>query len=161
MLRMLKILLIVSVASWGLLGVFNNILDWDGTTGAVGATTSMATFEGGADDWRATSNPAIILAGALFIVFLKSASAILCLTGAWQMWRTRAGDAAAFAKAKTLALAGCAVAILMLFSGWIVIADTWFELWRSDVLREAALDSAFRYCGMIGLIALFVGIHDE
>lgn len=41
MLRMLKILLIVSVASWGLLGVFNNILDWDGTTGAVGATTSM------------------------------------------------------------------------------------------------------------------------
>tara|TARA_R110001599_G_scaffold115128_3_gene281490 strand:- start:410 stop:643 length:234 start_codon:yes stop_codon:yes gene_type:complete len=77
------------------------------------------------------------------------------------MWRTRAGAAAAFAKAKTLALAGCAVAILMLFSGWIVIADTWFELWRSDVLREAALDSAFRYCGMIGLIALFVGIHDE
>ena len=49
----------------------------------------------------------------------------------------------------------------MLFSGWIVIAETWFELWRSEVMREAALDAAFRYCGMIGLIALFVGMHDE
>ena len=77
------------------------------------------------------------------------------------MWTARAGDAAAFSKAKTYALAGCAVAIFMLFTGWIVIAETWFELWRSEVLREAALDAAFRYCGMIGLIALFVGMRDE
>jgi predicted small integral membrane protein len=161
MLRIFKILLVLSVASWGLLGAFGNILDWSGTTGAVTAATSMTTFDGGADNWRATSNPAIIIAGALAIVFFKSASAILCLIGAWQMWTVRAGEATAFAKAKTYALAGCAVAIFMLFSGWIVIAETWFELWRSEVMREAALDAAFRYCGMIGLIALFVGMHDE
>jgi predicted small integral membrane protein len=160
MLRILKIILVLSVAAWGLVGVFGNILDWNGTTEAVGAATSMATFEGGADDWRATSNLAIILAGALFIVSFKSACAILCLAGAWQMWTARAGDAAAFAKAKTLALAGCAVAIFMLFFGWIVIAESWFELWRSEAMREAALDAAFRYCGIIGLIALFVGMHD-
>lgn len=161
MLRILKILLIVSVGTWAVLGAFGNILDWNGTTGAVAATTSMSTFDGGADDWRATSNPAIVLAGALAIILLKSASAILCLTGAWQMWTARGADTVAFSKAKTYALAGCGVAIFMLFSGWIVIAETWFELWRSEVLREAALDAAFRYCGMIGLIALFVGMRDE
>ena len=161
MLRNLKILLILSVAIWGLLGVFGNILDWGGTTGAVSVATSMSTFDGGADDWRATSNPAIILAGALSIVLLKSFTAILCLTGAWRMWTARAADAAVFAKAKTYALAGCAVAIFMLFFGWIVIAETWFELWRSEAMREAALDAAFRYCGMIGVIALFVGMPDE
>ncbi|MEH6700871.1 DUF2165 domain-containing protein [Parasphingorhabdus sp.] len=161
MLRILKILLIVSVGTWAVLGAFGNILDWNGTTGAVAATTSMSTFDGGADDWRATSNPAIVLAGALAIILLKSASAILCLTGAWQMWTARGADTVAFSQAKTYALAGCGVAIFMLFSGWIVIAETWFELWRSEVLREAALDAAFRYCGMIGLIALFVGMRDE
>ena len=161
MLRILKILLVLSVAAWAVLGVYGNIHDWGGTTGAVAATTSMSTFDGGADDWRATSNSAIVLAGALVIILLKSASAILCLTGAWQMWTARAGEAAAFTRANTYALAGCGVAIFMLFSGWIVIAETWFELWRSEVLREATLDAAFRYCGMIGLIALFVGMRDE
>jgi predicted small integral membrane protein len=70
-------------------------------------------------------------------------------------------DAAAFQKAKAIALTGCAVAMFMLFAGWIVIAETWFEAWRSDLLREQALQSAFRYCGMIGVIALFVGMQDE
>ncbi len=161
MLRIMKILLILSVSTWGLVGIYGNIYDWNGTTGAVAAATSMSTFDGGADDWRATSSPALILAIALAIVFLKSASAILCLAGAWQMWAARAGDAAVFAKAKTYALAGCAVAIFMLFFGWIVIAESWFELWRSEVMREAVLDAAFRYCAMIGLIALFVGMPDE
>jgi len=161
MLRIMKILLVLSVAMFGLLGAFGNIADWSGTTGAVAATTSMATFEGGADSWRATTNPAVILAGALFIPIFKTIGGLLCLAGAWRMWAARAGDAAVFAKAKTFALTGCAVMIFMLFSGWIVIAETWFELWRSDVMREPVLGSAFRYGGMIALIALFVGTRDD
>ena len=102
MLRIFKILLVLSVASWGLLGAFGNILDWSGTTGAVTAATSMTTFDGGADNWRATSNPAIIIAGALAIVFFKSASAILCLIGAWQMWTVRAGEATAFCQGENI-----------------------------------------------------------
>ncbi len=161
MLRIMKIILILSVAMWGVFGVLGNIVDWGGTTGAVGATTSMATFEGGADDWRATSNPAVIMAGAIFIVLLKSATALLCFAGAWKMWTTRAEDRAVFGQAKTYALTGCAIAVFMLFFGWIVIAESWFELWRSELLREAALGSAFRYAGMIALIGLFVGADND
>ncbi|HRX40567.1 MAG TPA: hypothetical protein P5072_14110, partial [Parvularculaceae bacterium] len=62
---------------------------------------------------------------------------------------------------KTLALAGCMVLVFMLFAGWIIIAETWFELWRSDVMRSAALDAAFRCAGFIGLIALIVGSREE
>ena len=61
----------------------------------------------------------------------------------------------------SLALAGCGVAMFMLFTGWIVIAETWFEMWRSDVMRDVALNSAFRYCGMIGVMALFIGMTDD
>lgn len=153
--------MVLSVALWGLLGVFHNLTDWGGTMGAVAATTSMDTFEGGPGHWQATSNSTVIFAGAFFIVFFKSIVALTCFGGAWRMWKARSGDATTFAAAKTLALAGCGAALFMLFTGWIVIAETWFELWRSDVLREAALDSAFRYCGLIGVIALFVGMRDD
>jgi hypothetical protein len=42
----------------------------------------------------------------------------------------------------------------MLFGGFIVIADSRFELWRSDGMRGPVLDSAYRYLGSILLIAL-------
>lgn len=161
MLRIMKILLVLGVAMWGLLGAFGNIAHWTGTTGAVAAVTSMSTFAGGAARWQATTNAAVIIAGALFITLSKTFAGLLCVAGAWRMWAARTGDAAAFAKAKTLALAGCAVAIFMLFSGFIVIGEGWFEFWRSDVMREQAGGTAFRYGGMIALIALFIGTRDD
>jgi len=113
MLRIIKILLILAVASWGFIAALQNLIDWQGTLGAIGAATSMAA------------------------------------------------GTAEFQRSKDLALSGCAISILMLFGGFVVIAETWFELWRSDVLRGPVLDSAFHYGGMIALIALFVGSPDE
>lgn len=161
MLRIVKIMLIVSVATWALLGAMGNIKDWRGTTGAVSAVTSMSTFKGGAEDWRATTNPVVIFAGASFILISKIVAGLLCMSGAWRMWSARSSDAAAFAAAKTLAIAGCAYGVFMLFAGWVVIAETWYELWRSNVLGEAALGTAFRYGGMIALIGLLVGARDD
>lgn len=161
MLRNMKIALIFSVALWGIVGASGNVMDWGGTMGAVGAATSMATFDGGAESWKAATNPALIWAGALFIMLSKIIAGILCLIGASKMLTARKSDAAIFAKAKELALAGCAVAVFMLFTGFVVIAETWFELWRSDVMRGPVLDSAFRYGGMISLIAIFVAAREE
>jgi predicted small integral membrane protein len=161
MLRMTKILLIVCVASWSLLGAFGNVTDWEGTMGAVRAAASMSTFDGGTESWRATSNPVVIWMGALMIMLSKVAAGIVCSIGALKMWQARAGDAAGFAAAKKHALAGCGIAMIMLFGGFIVIGETWFEMWRSDVLRDLSLQSAFRYGGMITLIALFVGTLED
>lgn len=161
MLRLLKIVLVLSVAIWAFIGALGNISDWAGTTGAVTAATSMATFETGANSWRATTNGAVVLGGALFIVILKLTSGALCLEGARRMWMARSANSGAFSSAKTYALSGCAVAMFMLFFGWIVIAETWFELWRSEAMLDPALGSAFRYFGMIGIIALFVGMPEE
>ena len=77
------------------------------------------------------------------------------------MWAARGGDVAVFAQSKHIALAGCAVAVFMLFSGFIVIAESWFELWRSDVMRGPVLASAYRYAGMIALIAIFVASKED
>ena len=77
------------------------------------------------------------------------------------MWSARTAGGLAFERAKEVALAGCGIALLMLFAGWIVIADTWFQGWRSETLRDSALGTAFRYAGFVGLIALFVAARDD
>ena len=161
MLRITKILLVLGVALWGILGAYGNLADWNGTTEAVKAVTSMSAFDAGADSWKATSNPVIVTLGALFIMLSKVIAGGLCIEGARRMWGARAGGAADFATAKTLALTGCAVAVFMLFVGFIAIAETWFELWKSDAMRGPVLNSAFRYAGMIALIAIFVGTTDD
>lgn len=161
MLRIVKILLVLAVALWGLLGAFGNVTDWAGTRGAVAATTTMSTFDAGEESWRATSSPLIITAGAIFIPTMKILSSLFCFAGAARMGGAVGRDAATFQASKALALTGCAIAMLLLFLGWVVIGETWFELWRSDIFRELALDSAFRYFGMIGVIALFVAQREE
>jgi predicted small integral membrane protein len=161
MLRLTKIALIFAVVLWGLFGAIHNLMDWQGTQGAVTAATSMSTFEGGAESWQATSNSVVVLLGALFIMLSKLTAATLCSAGGWKMWQARNQSAADFNKAKELALAGCAVAVFMLFGGFVVIAETWFELWRSDVMRGPVLGSAFRYAGLIALIGIFVQAKDD
>ncbi|MCF6192759.1 MAG: DUF2165 domain-containing protein [Kangiellaceae bacterium] len=161
MLPKTKTLLIVTVALWGFIGAYQNTVNWDGTIGAVQAATSMTTFENGATSPHATSNQLIVWMGALFIVLSKLATGTLCAIGAVKMWQAQANDMEAFTLAKEIALTGCAIAMLMLFGGFIVIAEGWFELWRSESMRGPVLESAFRYAGMIALIGLFVATKDE
>lgn len=152
--------MILTVALWGLVGAIHNVADWNGTLGAVGAVTSMVTITGGADGWQATSSPIIIWAGALFIMLSKLAACVLCTKGGIGMWRAKISDIAAYNTAKNLALSGCGVALIMLFGGFIIIAESWFELWRSESMLGPVLQSAFRYGGFIGLIAVFVASKD-
>jgi predicted small integral membrane protein len=161
MLRKIKVLLIITVALWGFIGAFGNLHDWSGTIAAVGAVTSMTTFDGGSTSWQATSSPIVIWVGAIFIMLSKLATGILCSIGAWKMWNSNNNNISEFLAAKKIALAGCAIAVIMLFGGFIVIAESWFELWRSDVMRGPVLGSAFRYGSMILLISLFVGLPDD
>ena len=161
MIRTVKTGLIITVALWGFIGALGNILDWNQTLGAVAAVTSMASFEGGAESWQATTNPVIVWLGALFIMLSKLTTGVLCAVGAGRMWQSRRGAVADFKAAKAIGLAGCGIAVIMLFGGFLVIAESWFELWRSEGTIRLALSDAFRYAGMIALIAIFVATTDE
>ncbi len=161
MIRTAKVGLIAVAALWGFVGALGNILDWSQALGSVAAVTSMSTFEGGADSWQAMTSPLLSWLGALFIVSGKLATGVLCTIGARQMWRAREGDAASFALAKQYALTGCAVGAIMLFGGFLVIGESWFELWRTEGPFRMALTDAFRYAGLLMLIAIFVGQTDE
>ena len=157
MLRIVKILLVLSVAAYCLLGMIANVDDPPRTLGSIGAVVSMAAVEGG-PGWQATHNPAVILGVAIFIVLFKTIAGVTCLIGAWRMWRERRADAEAFAHAKTLALVGCGVAMLGLHLGWTVFGEQLFDMWRSKLAQSA--NTAFRYGGFTALIAIFVGMSE-
>jgi predicted small integral membrane protein len=71
------------------------------------------------------------------------------------MWQMRKADAESFNRAKVPALVGCAISMIMLFGGFIVAAEVYFELWKTE-LGRAALPQAFRYFASIALLAIFV-----
>ncbi|GAA6186136.1 MULTISPECIES: DUF2165 family protein [Alteromonadaceae] len=160
MLRRAKSIMILTVALWGFVGSFHNLIDWDGTLAAVGAATSMVTVTGGTESWQATSNTLVIWIGALLILGAKLTTGVMCTLGSIRMWRAHNANSTVFNAAKQIALTGCAVAIIMLFGGFIIIAESWFELWRSESMLVPVLGSAFRYAGMISLIAIFVALKD-
>ncbi|MGB0495308.1 MAG: DUF2165 family protein [Kangiellaceae bacterium] len=161
MLVKLKILLVLTVALWALTSAYQNIESWNGTIAAVKSTTSMTAFDSDDSNFQATSNIMIIWIGAIFILISKLATGILCSIGAIRMWRAKINDMAGFDAAKNTALTGCAISMLMLFGGFIVVAENWFELWRSESMRGPVLESAFRYAGMIAFISIFVATKDE
>ncbi len=161
MIRIVKVFLVITLALWGLVGAWGNFQHWGETVGSVSAVTTMATIEGGAAKWQATSNPVIASAGAIFIAGSKFLMGLMCALGAVRMLAALRADPAIFNAAKTVALAGAGIAVVMLFGGFIVIAEGWYELWRSQSELVGAPDAAFRYAGMIALIALFVGMPDE
>ncbi|WP_174291333.1 DUF2165 family protein [Sphingomonas bacterium] len=160
MLRIVKILLILSVAAYCLLSVADNIVDWRHVMGSIGGVTSMATVDGGAGWWQATKSPVVIALGWFGIVVFKILGGVGCAAGGWRMWAARRADAATFAQAKSLALAGCGVAVLGVYLGWTVIGEQVFEMWRSHIFAQAA-NTAFRYGGSIALIAVFVGMRED
>lgn len=160
MLRKTKSIMILTVALWGFVGAFHNVIDWEGTIGAISAATSMSTIAGGTESWQATDNVLVIWIGAFFIVASKLTTGALCGIGSMRMWRATALDSSAYNAAKDIALTGCAVAMIMLFGGFVVIAESWFELWRSESMLGPVLQSAFRYGAMIMLIGIFVSSND-
>ena len=89
----------------------------------------------------------------------KFGAAVLCGMGAWRMWNSRVLDSTIFNKAKEFAIAGCGVAIAMLFGGFFVIGEVYFDLWMTP-LGDVALPNAFRMIGCIGVIALVVAQND-
>jgi predicted small integral membrane protein len=157
MLRIVKILMTAIVAVFGLLSGIFDLLNWSHTVAAVAMVTSMSTLQGGASSWQAVDSAPVNWLGAAWIIGGDLTAALLCAVSVARMWRTRNSVGAEFAAAKKLGLAGCGILAIMLFGGFIVLAEVWFQLYRSDVMRGPVLDTAYRYLGSILLIALFIG----
>ena len=159
MVRVVKIVLIVLVAVWGLIGAAANFSHLDLAYEAVRSVTLMPTFPAdAAPPWR-TENPIVVWLGVALIVSGKLVAVILCGYGSIEMLKNRNADGASFQRAKRFGITGCALAVAMLFGGFTLIGETLYAMFRHPEHLHAA-SAAFRYGGFIALIMIFVGQAD-
>lgn len=158
--RFLKILLVACVGLQGWLYVAGNLANWDAATAAVGYVLGMQANE--VYPTRivpAVTDPMLVTAALVVIVIGEFLVGALSMKGAWDLWRVRRRDAARFNAAKTFAVLGPGMAMLVWFGGFIVLGGALFQMWQSPV-GAGSFEGAFIYAGWSALVLLFVNMPD-
>jgi predicted small integral membrane protein len=159
MVRIAKIVLVLAVAFYGAMGIFN-LLGWEAGLASVRTITSMADVpEGRTMPW-ATDNPVIVTLGLLFIAGSKISGGVLCALGAWKMWVARNAPAEVFNASKDLAVLGCVVLLVMFFGGFIYLAAQFFGGFRTEMGRGSA-GWASQLGASVAFILLFLNQPDR
>jgi len=158
-LRIAKSLLVFAVAIYYSLVVFNNITDYGSNYQFVRHVMMMdSTFPGNHGMWRAVNSPAWHTAFYLSIIAWEIVTAFLCWWGGLRLARPARESAQAFNRAKGVAIAALALALLMWLVAFVSVGDEWFLMWQSKVWNGEG--TPFRMFTVIGIVLLFVAQPD-
>lgn len=166
--RHAKVALLGAATLFFLTVVLNNaVLDYRSNYEFVRHVLSMdSVFSGTAQVWRALPDPTPAdntywLHHAFYwsIIAWEAAAGVLCGMGAWRLWNLRKAPAAAFQKAKALAVYGLALTLLQWLTAFLTVGAEWFLMWQSRTWNGQ--DAASRMCLIFGIILIFVSMRDD
>ena len=159
--RIMKIILVVFVGLQGWFYVAGNLANWEAANAAVGYVLSMQGNEVYANAiFPAITSPALVTMVLLLIISGEFLVGALSLKGAWNLWQARAASADEFNAAKTTAILGAGMALLVWFGGFIVIGGALFQMWQSQI-GVGSFNGAFIYAASSGLVLLFLSNPDH
>ena len=154
-LRACKVSLVVAVALFYTLVVFDNLTDYNTNYQFMRHVLMMdSTFPGNHGMWRALNSPAWHTVAYIGIIFWESIVMFLCWAGSWRLVRQLSSSGVAFDGAKPLAIAALTLALLMWFLAFLTIGGEWFLMWQSKLWNGQ--DAAFRMFTVIGIILLLI-----
>ena len=154
--RYLKIILVVFVGLQGLLYVAGNLANWNSAVVFVGYVLGMEGHEAYATHiFPAITNQVLVTLVFLIIVAGEFLVGALSLKGAWDLWQVRKAGAEVFDSAKTYAILGCGMALVVWFGGFVVIGGALFQMWQTE-LGAASFEGSFVYAMTSGLVLLFL-----
>lgn len=157
--RYAKIAMAFCLAVFCLLITFNNLADYDTNHLFVHHVLHMdTTFSGNALMYRSITHPVLVQVAYGIIIAAEAAAGLLFLAGAIRLWQMRAAPGAVFDQAKGLFVAGCLLAFLVWFFGFMVIAGEWFAMWQSATWNGQ--DAAFRFYVTVLAVLIFVNQPD-
>lgn len=158
--RAIKLVLVLLVCLWGIIGALGNFSQLEYTYKAVESVTGMSWMpDDGGPPWR-TENPIVVSAGVAVIICGKLAAAIFCGIGGRRMFATLNANHPEFEKAKVPAIMGCVIAFISLFGGFTLFGETAFLMFNDPGNVQAA-QAAWRYGGAIMLIAIFLSLRER
>ena len=154
LIRLSKIVMVAGLAAYALLVAFGNVTDYGSNFAFVQHVMSMdTTFPGNHLMYRAITSPTLHHAGYIAIIAGEGLTGIVLAVAAGRLWAAR-GDGARFAGAKGVVALGAALAFLIWFVGFLVIAGEWFAMWQSAAWNGQ--ESAFRFVACFLLVTVFV-----
>jgi predicted small integral membrane protein len=160
LIRLCKTSLVAAAAFFLLLVFFNNLVDYDSNFQFVRHVLGMdTTFPGNKLMGRALTSPAIHHAFYASIILWECVAGVLLAAGAWKLWQARAASAAAWQRAKALAIAGLTLSLLQWFVAFLTVGGEWFVMWQSSAWNGQT--AAFRMFGTMGLMLVFLNQRDD
>ena len=157
-LRIIKSLLVASVALFALLVALNNVIDYGSNFQFVQRVLSMdTTFPDNRLMYRAITSEAMHHLAYGIIIAMEALTGILCAIGAVQMFRARQATGAGFNTAKYIATLGLTTGILLWSTGFLAVGAEWFLMWQSA--QWNGQEAAFRFTMV--LFATLIFIHQS
>jgi predicted small integral membrane protein len=161
MIRYIKILMAASVALFCLFYALQNIWNLDAAAWFVSYTTGMEDHKAYPDHFGpAVTSPALHSIMLWIIVLLEITAGLLAAKGAFDLFKARNGSADEFNGAKTYAIAGCGVGILVWFGLFSAIAGAYFQIWQTEA-GGGALGNASFFSVQLGVIWLLIAQKDD
>src|SRR6185436_6085396 len=152
--RYAKIIMSLVLAAFCLLVTFDNITDYGTNYLFVQHVMSMdTTYPGNALMYRSITNPVLWRAAYAAIIVAEGITGILYLAGAILLFKARNAPAARFNRANTYVIAASALAFLVWFFGFMVVAGEWSAMSQSATWNGQ--DAAFRFYVAVLAVLIF------
>ena len=158
-LRLAKIALVFALALYYSLVVFNNLTDYDSNYQFVRHVLMMdTTFPSNHGMWRALDSPVWHTVFFVSIIAWETGTMVLCWWGGIRLAKALGAPPSAFHLAKSVAISGLTLGLLMWLVAFLSVGSEWFLMWQSKAWdgREAA----FRIFTVQGVILLLLALPD-
>ncbi|MGF1550423.1 MAG: DUF2165 family protein [Sphingomonadaceae bacterium] len=159
--RLLKAVLVLCAGLQSLLYALQNIANLDPAFGAVAYVLSNADHV----VYPNSIGPAITSAPLVWIalttiIALETLAGLIAIKGAHDLYRARGADAAQFDAAKTAALIGCGLGMIVWFGFFLAIGGAYFQMWQTEV-GGSSFDGAFVYMLTNAAVYIIVAMRER
>ena len=153
--RLSKCVLVLGVAFFCTLVVFNNLTDYDSNFQFVRHVLQMdSTFPGNKGLWRAINSAAFHHVAYDFVILWEALTAIVAWWGGLRLLSSVKGTAKVFSAAKSQSVVALTMGILLWFVGFITVGGEWYLMWQSKTWNGQ--EAAFRLVVVLGIVLLYV-----
>ena len=153
--RIAKMLLLVGVALFYVLVVFNNLTDYNSNAQFVRHVLLMdTTIPGNGGMWRSISSPSLDRVFYLMIIAWEMITCGLLWWGIVGLLRVLRQPASEFNAGKSIPILALTLSLLMWLVAFLDVGGEWFLMWQSRTWNGQ--EAAFRNFAVIALVSLFL-----
>jgi predicted small integral membrane protein len=154
-LRVSKAVLVLAIAVFYTILVFNNVTDYGSNYEFVRHVMMMdSTFPGNRGMWRAINSPLAHTVFYIGIIAWESVTMLLCWWAGVRLLKSYRAERAQFAGAINVAVIALTTSLLMWLVAFLDIGGEWFLMWQSQ--RWNGQEAAFRMFTVVAVVLLVV-----